>query len=269
MFVSHFLEIFIATGFGLAALKLNSIAFTWIERRNKSINTKFVKRALYLSILVITIICCLSNFVNLDKVLDTILAGSGIVALAVSLASQESLSNLVAGFLIVLCKPFDIGDKVLLRNSNVSGYIEDITFRHTVIRTMNNSRVTVPNSTMNKELIENYQLVEEKSSSFLDVLIEYGSDVELAKRVLSEVISSNPLVIDTRTVDQIKEGIPQVVVMVRELASSGISLRAVVWTENVNTNFMACSCIREQILTQFAEQGISLAFDTITVDLKQ
>ncbi len=265
---SYFLELCIAIGLGLVALKLNSIAFTWIEHRNKSVNTKFVKRTMYALIIAITALCCLSNFVNLDKVLDTILAGSGIVALAVSLASQESLSNLVAGFLIVICKPFDIGDKVLLRNSNVSGYIEDITFRHTVIKTMNNSRITVPNSAMNKELIENYQLIEEESSSFLDVLIEYGSDVELAKQVLSQVIQEEPLVIDTRTPQQITDGIPQVKVLVRDLASSGISLRAVVWTADVNSNFIACSNIREQLLSRFSQCGIQFAFDTITVDLR-
>lgn len=252
-----------------ALVKVISIAFGKLDRHFESVNLRFFKRILYGFVIFIGLLFALSPFVNLDKLLDTVLAGSGIAALAISLASQESLSNLISGFLIVICKPFDIGDKVFLRNSSISGFIEDITFRHTVVRTVNNSRITIPNSAMNKELIENFQLVEERSSSFMDITVEYGTDLALAKGLLAQVIQQNPLVIDVRTPEEISKEIPQVEVLVRELADSGISLRASVWTKDVSDNFKACSMIREEILKAFSQHGINLAYPSQTLYLRK
>lgn len=252
----------------LAILKGLAILFGRINRRVESVNLRFLERVLYVIVSFVGLLFTLSPFVNLDKLLDAVLAGSGIAALAISLASQESLSNLISGLLIVICKPFDLGDKVFLRNSSVSGHIEDITFRHTVIRTVNNSRVTIPNSNMNKEIIENYQLVEKRSSSFMSITVEYGTDIQLAKQLLAQVIQQNPLVIDTRTPESIENGEPQVEVFVRELEPSRVSLRASVWTQDVSDNFKACSVIREQILEAFNQHGISLAFPSQTLYLR-
>lgn len=265
MFDLHIWDLVIPAVLTVVTLKLVAVIFNRIELRIHSVNLIFAKRIIYGFVLCVGIICCLGAFVNLDKLLNTILAGSGIIALAISLASQESLSNLIAGLLIVAFKPFDLGDKVFLRNSGISGFIEDITFRHTVVRTVSNSRITIPNSLMNKELIENYQLVEERSSSFMDIVVEYGTDIPKAKNLLSTIVCSNPLVIDTRTPEAIEAGTPQVEVFVRELADSGIALRASVWTKDVNDNFRACSMIREQILSEFKAAGIELAYPTYTV----
>ena len=268
MYEFHLWDMVIPAAITLGAIKLVSFIFSRIERRINSVNLRFTKRIIYGFIICVGVICCLGSFVNLDKLLTTIWAGSGIAALAISLASQESLSNIIAGFLIVVFHPFDLGDKVFLRNSGISGFIEDITFRHTVIRTVSNSRITIPNSAMNKELIENYQLVEERSSSFMDIVIEYGSNVSLAKEVLASIICNNPLVIDTRTHEDRDKGLPQIEVFIRELTDSGIALRASVWTRNVNENFKACSMIREEILSQFAKEHIELAFTTYTVHVR-
>lgn len=248
----------------LILIKMSSKLFDILESRISSVNIKFARHICTVILIIIGALVSISSFMNIDKLLNAVLAGSGIAALAVSLASQESLSNLISGFLIVICKPFDIGDKVTLQSSKVSGYIQDITFRHTVIRTFNNSHITIPNSVMNKEIIENFQLVDEKSSSFLDISVEYGTDYRLAIQILMDVIGNHPLVIDTRTEYQqnVKHKVP---VVIRELGDSGVVLRATVWTASLDDNFTACSELRLAILEAFNQHGINLAYNTLTI----
>ncbi len=73
---------------------------------------------------------------GMSRITQALLAGSGIVALVLSLAAQESFSNLISGMLISMCRPFNVGDRIHLINSDITGWVEDITLRHTVIRTL-------------------------------------------------------------------------------------------------------------------------------------
>lgn len=181
------------------------------------------------------------------------------------LASQESLGNVVAGILVSLFKPFDIGDKVILRNNNISGFIEDINLRHTIIRTIQNSRIAIPNGVISKELIENYQLIDQRSSNFIDVGITYESNVQLAKVELARIIDEHPLSLDMRSEEDKKNNLPRTRIYVNNLGDSSIILRGSVWTKDINDNFIACSDIREQILLDFKEKGIDIAYPTVRV----
>ena len=121
----------------------------------------------------IGILAALEAIPGLSKVMSTILAGSGIIAIVVGLAAQESLGNIISGWFIGLFRPFEVGDRVRLVGYDITGKIEDITLRHTVIKTFTNSRVIVPNSKISSTIIENSHYIDERSSSFIDVYVSY------------------------------------------------------------------------------------------------
>ena len=212
-------------------------------------------------IYVVGFILAVSRVPQLSRLTTTLLAGSGIVALAVSLSAQESLSNIVSGLFISLYRPFNVGDRVKLINSGVVGYVESITLRHTVIKTLTNTRITVPNSVMNKEIIENSNLVETIASYYVDVSISYESDVEKARRIMADIVGSHPLYVDVRK----KKSEEKVPVLMRAFESSGIALRARVWTKTVDDNFKACSDIRIELLRQFRASGIEIPYTKIKI----
>ena len=201
---------------------------------------------------------------QLSKVAQAILAGSGILALAISLSAQESLNNIISGMFIILFKPFEIGDRITLVNSNITGTIEDITLRHTVIKTFINSRIIIPNSSINKENIENSNLIDTKASSFIDIGVGYESDIDLAMQIMADVIGNHPYYIDTRT-DEEKLTKPKVKVYVRELGASAVMLRASIWTQTVSNKFDACSDVRLAINKEFDRQGIEIPYNKITI----
>ena len=212
-------------------------------------------------IYVVGFMLAISTIPQLSRLSTTLLAGSGIVALAVSLSAQESLGNIVSGLFISLFHPFNVGDRIRLISTDVVGYVESITLRHTIIKTLTNNRITVPNSIMNKEIIENSHMVETIASYYVDVSISYESDVDLARDIMADIIGSHPLYVDVRK-DMSEEKVP---VLVRAFESSGIALRARVWTKTVDESFSACSDIRIEILKRFKEEGIEIPYTKIVI----
>lgn len=236
--------------------------------RNPKNNTLLFHRFIYniIQVLIYLIggLCAISQIPMLSKVTQTVLAGSGIFALGISLAAQESLKSILSGLFITIFKPFEVGDRVTLVNNKITGNVEDITLRHTIIKTFTNTRIIVPNSTINSEIIENSNIVDSRASSYIDVWVAYESDIDLAKNIMGDVIGNHPLYLDVREENE-KTWKPKVTVYVRELGNSGIALRASMWTKTVSENFDACSEVRLQIKKAFDEYGIEIPYTKYTI----
>ncbi len=226
----------------------------------KQIHLKFAKNLTQCIIVIIGLYNLGMRFTGFQSFSKSLLTSSSLLVVVLGFAFQTSLEDFIAGILISIFKPFNIDDRITLQDLNISGYIENITIRHTIVRTFTNNRLIVPNSIMNKAVIENTHMVDPETSNFMDVLITYDSDVDLAKEIMQLVISSHPSFIDSRSPQDIIDKKPKVRVFVRELAANGIALRASVRTSDVDTNFMACSEIRETLLKEFIKNGIQFAF---------
>ncbi|MCL1863341.1 MAG: mechanosensitive ion channel family protein [Defluviitaleaceae bacterium] len=224
-----------------------------------TIHLKFIKNVLSALVWVAGVAFSLSSFSQFQDIATAFFAGSGIAAIMIGFAAQESLSNAFNGLFISIFKPFEVGDRVHLVNANITGFIEDLTLRHTTIRTFMNSRIIIPNSVMNKELIENSNFCNPQASAFIDIIITYDSDVAKASEIMAEVLGGHPDFVDTRSAEAIENGTPKVPVFVRALSLHGIEMRASMWTATIANNFAACSDVRKKILAEFALNEVKIA----------
>lgn len=202
----------------------------------------------------------------LRVIAGSMLAGAGILAVAVGFASQQALSNVISGFFIVIFKPFRVHDRVKLRE--MVGIIEDITLRHTVIRDFENQRIIIPNSVISDEIITNADFGEDNVCRFINVSISYDSDVKLAKKIIAEAIENHPFFIDKRSAEQIANNDPKVPVRVILLGDFSINLRGWAWAKNSAEGFALNCDVNEILLEKFAEVGIEIPFPHQTVVLK-
>lgn len=249
--------------FLITAILLHLNRWAYNRSKHKFLFKKFVFSFVSFVIFTLGFFMALDAVPQLHQLVTTLLAGSGIAALALSLSAQESLENIISGLFITIFKPFEVGDRVTLVNEKLTGFIEDITPRHTIIRTYTNTRIVVPNSIVSKDVIENSNLVDARAAAFLDVTISYGSDVDLAMSIMRDIVASHPLFLDTRT----DPDTPLVSVLLRELGTSGMCLRATVWTRTVSENFQACSDMRVSIVKAFRREGIGIPFSKVNVQL--
>lgn len=246
-------------------LKFINILYNNFFKKQRQLHFKFFKNLLQTIIIIIAIFKILSLSNTFNGFASAILTSSSLLVVVLGFAFQTSLEDFIAGVLISIFKPFNIDDKVNLTKLGISGKIENITIRHTVIRTFTNSRLIIPNSIMNKEIIENNHIVDTRSSNFLDICISYESDLTKAKEIIENCIKKHPLVIDIRNDEELKNGTKQINVFVRELGSDGIYLRTNIWTNNIDENFSVCSDLREIIKNEFDKNNIEIPYKHIKI----
>ena len=230
---------------------------TWRKLGADKMHQMFIKNVLSIVIWIVGGIVALNWLPNFADAATAVLAGSGLMILVIGLAAQETLGNMFSGLFISMFRPFEVGDRVTLTNQNLTGFIEDITLRHTVVRTITNNRIIVPNSVMNRELIENANYRNMRVANGIDVTITYDSDVDVARDIMAYVIGEHKDFVDTREPEEMSE--PKVRVFVRALGLNGVELRAFMWTEDMPTNVVACSEARYCILSEFKNANITIA----------
>lgn len=240
------------------------------QQISNKIHIKFLKNILIAVVWIMAITSIASQFDALSGIANTILAGSGIIAAVLGLAAQESFANIFSGLLISIFKPFDIGDRIKIVGDDTAGFVEDITLRHTVIRTYMNVRIIIPNSTMGSAKLENSTY--SKGACYpIDVTIAY-EDKEKRHRaleIMEEVVTQHPLFYDNRTDEQKKENKKPVEATCISLGESGVDLRILMWTENVVDNNKACSDCRIKILDRFEEENIEIPYNKLVIINKE
>lgn len=175
------------------------------------------------------------------------------------------MANAINGMFITLFKPFVVGDRVRISGLGVTGTIEDINLRHTVLRTFENNRLIIPNTVINKESIENFNYVDTKVCNFLDVKLKYTTDYNKAIELMRKIIIEHPLRLDVRTEEEKSNGVEEVNILIRNLSDTGIELRVGVWSAHIGDSFKLCSGLRKSILDEFLKNGIEIAIVNINI----
>lgn len=234
---------------------------------NDPTNYQFLRYAITLLLYMVGIGLAIFTIPSLKTIAQSMLAGAGIAAVAIGFASQAALSNIIAGIFIVIFKPFRVNDRVTLRDT-LSGVVEDITLRHTIIRNFQNRRVIIPNSIISEEVIINSDLVESKICQWIEIGISYDSDIDLAKQIMKEETENHPFIIDNRTEEQLSEGDPMIPVRVVDLTEFSVLLRAWAWSNDTAEGFrMKCELL-ESIKKRFDREGVEIPFPHRTLVFK-
>lgn len=230
------------------------------------IHLKFFKNILKAIVWIVGLSSIASQFSTFSKLANTILAGSGILTVVIGLAAQESFANVISGLFISVFKPFNIGDRIQLVGDDTTGYVEDITLRHTVIRTIMNYREIIPNSIMNSSKIINTTY--SKGASYqIRITIAYEDKDKRykAKEILEEIVTNHPLFYDIRSEEDKENGRLPVEALCTAFESSGIQFTILMWTESIMDNQKACSDCRLAILDRFEKEGIEIPYDKIRI----
>lgn len=205
----------------------------------------------------------------LRQISVTLLASSGVAVLVLGFAAQEAFSNIIAGFFISFFRPFSVGELIILPGQNISGRIEDINLRHTVVRTFENNRIIIPNSTINKSIIENRDITEKKMCSFLLMSISYDSNVDRAKEIMMEEALKHPNLIDIRTTEDIMNNVPQLSVTLVSIGNFSVDLRMGVWSADSASGWVMLSDLRDSIKKRFDQEGIEIPYPYQNVIMKK
>ena len=225
---------------------------------------KYLLKIIRTVIYVIAVFAILMNVKPLQSISTAILGATSVMTVVVGLAAQETFGNFIAGFFIVIYQPFHVGDMVNLPEKNISGTVIEITFRHTILNTIENTKIIVPNSTMNSAIVEDKAFGQKTYIRYLSLTVAYNTDIDKLERVNTDVVINTDGVIDTRSVEAQEKNLP-INITVNEFLDSGIQIRFPFTTKSLGKSVETASKIRKSLLVAFRENGIEIPYQKIQI----
>ena len=211
---------------------------------------------------IIYIIGLLIIFQSQNISITPMLTALGVGGLAVALALHNTLANLFAGLQIIASGKINHGDFVKL-SSGEEGFIQDISWRSTTIRSPFDHIIIVPNSKMADMIVTNYFLPDHEISFSIEVGVSYDSDLEFVEKVTREVI--------TQTLNETEGGVKDHEAEIRfsSFGDSRINLRAIMRVTAYNFQFNIKNEFIKKLHKRYQLEGINIPFPVHTVFLKK
>lgn len=201
----------------------------------------FLRNLLHVALRVLLIIVVISQ---LGMEMTSVFAVLGSAGLAIGLALQGSLANFAGGVLLLVIKPFRVGDYI--EAQGVAGNVSLINILNTVIKTGDNKTIYIPNGPLASSTIVNYD-VEANRRADVRILVQYGSDIDQARELIKQLIARDARVLP--------EPPPQVTT---ENTDLGVAIFTRVWAERAHVGPIT-NDLHDWIRGAFAQNNIPIA----------
>jgi len=182
------------------------------------------------------------------------IAGAGVAGIAIGFAAKDTLSNLIAGVLLIIDRPFEVGDRIEVWSAPAGsaswGDVIDIGLRATKIKTTDNIVIIIPNNEIMKRDIVNYTILSTNIRVRINIGIAYDANIEKAKALILDVAESVAWISKT----------PAPKVVVRNFGESSVDLQLRVWIDDARKRMDTISHVTDKIKTAFDEHGIEIPY---------
>jgi len=233
--------IILVVAWAIAVFLGNGIKFFLLRRKADITITKFLVDILRAMIICVAILIALGNF---GITIAPFIAGLGAIGFGASFALQGPLSNYAAGATLIFTKPFKVGD--ILEVGSEIGQVEDMTLARTILKTIDGTRIIIPNKKIIGEIMHNYS---DHKRLDMKIGIAYSSDIEKALRIVKEVASQ-----DKRVTPK-----PEPKIGISEFADSSINIYARLWCKQADYWDVMFN-INKAVLEAFRKGGVTIPF---------
>jgi len=228
---------------------LNYLLARFLERRKVEISVQTFVRSFVSILLQVLLIISVVGALGVNTTsFAALLASFGV---AIGMALSGNLQNFAGGIIILFLKPYKVGDWVEAQGT--SGAVQAIQIFHTILLTADGKLIYVPNGAMSSGTITNYTLTPTRRVEWV-IGIEYGEDVEKARKVVLDILQS-----DKRVKDD-----PAPTVVLSELNNSSVDMTIRCWVDN-DDYWNVLFQTREKIYNTFNANGIGFPFPQVTV----
>lgn len=239
--------------YGLARLARYTIQKLSKKMDHEVALVKLTSNVAYVSVIIVGMFVALS-VLNLDKTVTSLLAGAGIVGLALGFAFQDTAANFLSGVMIATRQPYKLGD--IIEAQNHMGAVDKINLRTTTLRSFQGQLVLIPNKELFQNIIVNYSTGERRVD--LELGVSYADDLEKAEQVAVNALKDLEFVMKDRSVDLFYD----------EFGSSSINFSIRFWIDYPDhpSYLKARSIAVKEIKSAFDENDITIPFPIRTLD---
>lgn len=216
--------------------------------------TQFTDSMVKYGLYIVLIIVILNVFGIQTSSVAAAVASLGLTA---GLALQGSLSNFAGGVLILILKPFKVGDYIIEDTHNNEGTVSEISIFYTRLKTLDNKVVVIPNGTLANASLTNVT-TSDKRQIDLTFGISYDDDLKKAKAILQHIAET--------TEERVKD--TDIQIFVRDLAESSVNLGFRIWVP-MDDYWKVRWALNERVKLSFDEEGITIPFNQLDVTVKK
>ncbi len=220
------------------------------SRTETMLDDQFIPFFRRLLLIVLSSIAAMVLMQHFGYDITAFVATLGVGSLAVALAAQSTLSDAINGFIIMIDRPFRVGDRIELLDLKTWGDVTDIGLRSTRVRTRDNRMVIVPNSAIGKSLVVNHSYPDTRYRVQTHVGVAYGTDIEKARYVMTQAVRAQDWVMRDERID----------VLFLELGDSALVFRVRCWIESYTETRRVIDKLNTCLYDALNEAGIEMAF---------
>lgn len=232
--------------------RLRSRGLQRIDASNKTFLDSLITYSLKTIILVVAIAV-------LGVPMASVVAVLGSVGLALGLAMQGGLANIAGGVMLILFRPFGVGDYI--KTGEYEGYVTAITIPYTTLRTYDNRLITIPNGSISSATVDNWTRNKYRRTE-LEFSVAYESDPDAVRAALLEAAAECPLVLDGSD-----GSCPAPRVVMTAHADSALIFRLQAWCASEDY-WDVCFALFEGVKRTFDRKGIEIPFPQLDVHLR-
>lgn len=231
--------------------QINRLVSKILQKRKLEVSVEtFLKSLLSILLNLILAFAIISRLGIETTSFAALLASAGV---AVGMALSGNLSNFAGGLIILVFKPFKVGDYIDTETADVSGTVKEIQIFHTVLATLDNKIIYVPNGVLSSNAITNYSKQNMRRAEWV-IGVEYGEDVDKVKKVLEELIEA-----DTRILKD-----PAPLIALKALSASSVDIVVRAWAKSEDY-WNVYFDMNKNIYDTFNKKGIGFPFPQLTV----
>ncbi|MFC2030670.1 mechanosensitive ion channel family protein, partial [Chloroflexota bacterium] len=181
-----------------------------------------------------------------------------LLALTIGLAARDSLSDIIAGFFILIDQPFRVGDRVEVHGVDTWADVMNVGLRTSMLRTRHNVEIVVPNSTLGNNQVINYSYPDSRYRMQTYVTISFGTDVERARQLMIDAVRQADFVLPGEPVD----------VLCAEIGDSGMIFRVLWWIDFYQDWERAYDCVHTSLRNALKEADIESPYPSQSLKLQ-
>lgn len=230
---------------------INGIIKGIINRLNKKYSNmittnQYIYQTIRTSIWIIGVVLIIKQIAPLSSIGDTLLGATSIIAVAVGIAAQATFGNYIAGFFLAIHQPFKVGDIIYIKERGLSGTVKEITFRHTVLLTQEQTEIIIPNTVMNSAVVED--MSNGNYSELIELQVSRETNLIKLQEIIDEIINEESSIHNKRKAE----------LVIRDLSKNGYKVAFPIHTDSLSDYVKAKNNILPKLSKRLADNNIEL-----------
>ena len=228
---------------------INKFVANMLERRKVEVTIQtFLKSLINILLMILLVVSVVSALGINTTSFAALLASAGV---AIGMALSGNLQNLAGGLIILLFKPYKVGDWIEAQGT--SGSVSEIQIFHTILTTADNKVVYIPNGSLSSGIVTNYSRKETRRIEWV-IGIDYGEDVNKVEGIVRNMLAADERILKD----------PAPFIALHALASSSVNITIRVWVASSNY-WDVYFQVQKQIYEEFNKQGVNFPFPQLTI----